>query len=174
MPKIIIMEGPDGCGKTEIGKVLSHTLLIPYFKVSSEKQNWRKGKFKEALEFDQTYISEFIEQVKPSVIIDRAWPSEFVYSKVFKRETNHAVLRRVDDKFAELGAVVVLCLRRNYEGARIDELVQWRHLHDLHDGYLEFAEWTRCKTVTLYVDDLNNDIDMQIPALLGEFDRVGA
>jgi len=59
---VIIMEGPDGCGKTEIGKALSKQFGIPYFKVNSEHENWRKGKFKEALEFDQTYITQFLKQ----------------------------------------------------------------------------------------------------------------
>ena len=84
---VIIFEGPDGVGKTEIARALEKEIRIsslfpdepwktpiPYFRMGSQHENWRKGRFKDALEFDQTYISEFLAQTKFSVIIDRAYP----------------------------------------------------------------------------------------------------
>src|SRR3954464_5618431 len=89
----IIFDSPDGTGKTNIAQALAKELRVPYFRMGSQHDNWRARKFKEALEFDQTYISEFLSQTKHSVIIDRAYPSEWVYSRVYGRETNEEVLR---------------------------------------------------------------------------------
>lgn len=167
--KIIIFDSPDGTGKTEISRALSKELKIPYFRMGSQHDNWRKGRFKEALEFDQTYLVEFLKQTKYDVIIDRAYPSEWVYSFVYNRETNLKVLEQVDREFARLGAYIVIPLRRDYRNSRPDEVVKESELSMLHTRYLDFRKWTRCSTITMIVDDFNNDIDKQLPLLLGEF-----
>ncbi len=162
---VIIFEGPDGVGKTEIATALSQHLSIPYFRMGSQHNNWRKGKFKEALEFDQTYISEFLVQTNFDVIIDRAYPSERVYSDVFKRETNHSVLKDVDEKFASIGATIIILLRRDYTNSRDDDLVSSDKLVALHNSYVAFASWTKCNVMQVYVDDLQNDLKIQIPII---------
>lgn len=163
--KVIIMEGPDGCGKTEIGKELAKQMGIPYFKVSSEHENWKKGKFKEALRFDQTYISDFLKQTGYSCVIDRAWPSEYVYSDIFKRETDIHTLCEVDSAFSNINATVVLCMRNSYYEVK-DELVPNEKLEEIHKKYLTFVDWTLCDVIVVPVDGIyNNDLNIQIPAL---------
>lgn len=163
--QVFIFEGPDGVGKTEISRGLSDLLGIPYFRMATQHDNWRKNKFQTALEFDQTYIAEFLSQTGTSAIIDRAFPSEYVYSAVYKRGTNHEVLRAVDKKFAEFGATIILLLRRDYENSREDDLVDKSKLRALHNEYVAFAGWTQCNVIQLYVDDLLNDLKLQLPIL---------
>ena len=163
--RVIIFDSPDGTGKTNMAQALSERTGISYFRMASQHDNWRAGKFKTALEFDQTYISEFLRQTKLSVIIDRAYPSEWVYSRVYNRETNLEVLRLVDDTFASFGTTIVIPLRRDYRGSREDEVVEQSMLPRLHDAYLDFEKWTRCKTCILYVDELNDDIQEELPII---------
>jgi len=160
--KIYIFDSPDGTGKTEIGKCLSSVYGIPYFKVTTEHDNWRKGTFIDALRFDQTYISQFLEQTGQSVIIDRAYPAEWVYSQVFGRKTDDAVLKRVDTTFARLGTTIVIPLRHSYKGSRVDEVIPEDKLQLIHDTYLKFAEWTACNTIQLYVDDFDNNLAKEL------------
>jgi len=165
---VLIMEGPDGCGKTEIGKALAKELLIPYFKVNSEHEHWRKGKFKEALEFDQTYISQFLEQTGHSCIIDRAYPSESCYSAVFNRDTNQEVLDKVDETFANMETIIILC-RRSWDGYSVveDELVESvGQLRDLDTAYEEFKDKTECSVIEMFVDKYDNDLTKQIPIIV--------
>ena len=185
---VIIFEGPDGVGKTEIARALEKEIRIsslfpdepwktpiPYFRMGSQHENWRKGRFKDALEFDQTYISEFLAQTKFSVIIDRAYPSEFVYSHVYGRETNMEVLRSVDEKFASIGTVIILLLRRDYSNSRPDEVVENSKLQALHDRYNEFADnFTKCKVIRMYVDDYDNELSKQIPFLMHKLQTLEA
>lgn len=165
---VIIFDSPDGTGKTEIALALSKELNIPYFKMNTEHENWRKGKFKEALEFDQTYLAEFLLQTKHSAIIDRAYPAEWVYSQVYGRETNMSILEQVDAKFAKMGARIIIPVRRNYNEARSDELVENHMLPILHEKYIEFKKWTKCNTITIYVDAFYNNLEYEIPALKRE------
>ena len=167
--KIVVMDGPDRVGKSTIGYALSRDLQVPYFRMTSQHANWRAGRFKEALEFDQPYLLEMVRQMRLDLVIDRAWPSEWVYSRVFGRETNPEVLRRVDEGFAQLGAYIVIPLRRDYTKCSKDELVGQDKLEKLHDTYQEFSVWTRCSTVTIYVDDFDNDLSQQVPRITQEF-----
>lgn len=168
--EIILFEGPDGVGKTSIARGLSQATGIPYFKMNSEHDNWRKGKFREALEFDQTYLTQFLKQVRCSVIIDRAWPSEWVYSKVFKRETNHDILYQLDKEWADLGARIIIPWREDYSKNREDELVPKDKLKSIHDAYFDFIDWTACDTIPVnvdhYQDDLGRELEYIIPLLM--------
>lgn len=168
--KIIIFDSPDGTGKTNIAQALSMDLKIPYFRMDTQHQNWRKGKFKEALEFDQPYLAEFIRQTHSNVIIDRAYPAEWVYSRVFDRPTNDEVLEQIDLAFARMGAYIVIPVRHDYSKARKDDLVDKKHLPLLHETYMEFARWSRCTTITIYVDAFGNDLKKEIAALKEDLD----
>lgn len=163
--RVIIFDSPDGTGKTNIAQALSKDIGIPYFRMGSQHDNWRRGKFKTALEFDQTYLAEFLSQTKTSVIIDRAYPSEWVYSRAYNRETNIEVLRQVDDMHASMGTVIIIPLRLDYRGSREDEVVEESMLAKLHEEYLNFRTWTRCKTLPLFVDALGNDLEQELPLI---------
>lgn len=153
-----MLDSPDGTGKTEIGRHLSKRLEIPYFKMTTEHENWRHRTFIDALRFDQTYISEFLKQTKHSAIIDRAYPAEWVYSRVFKRMTDDEVLKRVDSQFALMNAVIIIPMRKDYRNSREDEIIPKEKLQDIHDTYNLFCDWTQCRTMRIYVDTYENDL----------------
>lgn len=162
---IIVFEGPDGCGKTEISQAVAKELGLPYFKVNSERKNWAGNTFKNSLWFDAT-LPQFVKATGQGFVGDRGWPSEYVYSDVFKRDVDLELLERADDEFAAAKAIVVLLLRKDYSGSRFDDLIPAEKLQKLHDRYLEFAEWTECSVVKMYVDEFQNDLGLQLPRLL--------
>jgi thymidylate kinase len=166
--RVIIFDSPDGTGKTNISYALSQRLGIPYFKMNTEHENWRKGKFKEALEFDQTYLLQFLKQTKYSVVIDRAYPAEWVYSQVFGRETNMELLRKLDEEFARIGTNIVIPVRDDYSKNRPDEVVDHEYLPKLHQKYMEFRDWTKCHTVTIYVDSYRENLKDQLDDITPE------
>ena len=170
--RIVILDSPDATGKTEIGKALSRLWDIPYFKVSTEVENWRNGSFVEALRHDQTWALDMFRQTGYSMICDRAFPAEFVYSHVYGRETDHTVLARVDEGFAELGTLIVIPRRRNYSNVRKDELVKSKMLAKLDRRYVEFIEWTKCHTVTMFVDDIECQIDRELEIIDEAWDEI--
>ncbi|NCY02855.1 MAG: hypothetical protein EBX36_08090 [Planctomycetia bacterium] len=63
-----------------------------------------------ALKFDPPhkltlFLADFLEQTGTSVILDRNWPSEIVYSEYFNRQTDADVVRQLDESVAVLPAV---------------------------------------------------------------------
>ena len=172
--QIYIFDSPDGTGKTEIAKELSRKINVPYFKMTTEHENWRKGTFKEALRFDQTYIVEFLKQTRYSAIIDRAYPAEWVYSNVFGRGTDYEVLKRVDEQFALLKATIIIPLRKDYSNSREDEVVPHEKLQTIHNMYNEFCDWTMCSTLRIYVDTYGNNLKREIDAIYSGLDLIDA
>jgi len=162
---VLLCEGPDGTGKTNIGKALAKEWDAPYFKASCEPKYWKeKDAFLNALRYDQTYIAEFLIQTGASCTIDRAYPSEFVYSDVYKRETDLLTIFRVDDAFADLNAVIILCEREDYSGVK-DDLVDTDKLDKIHEIYQNFVGCTNCHVIQINVDHYNNDLMSEIGVL---------
>lgn len=156
---ILALEGPDMCGKSQIAEELSKQFGVSIFKNTGE---WKvdlesTDYFKNLLLFGGTFLIDFIEQVQPDVIFDRFYPSEFVYSKHFGRNTDLSVLKKIDLKFANSGGKIVICRRKNYDGIQDDlhQCIDSQALSKLDSYYEEFTKWTSCDVLTLWVDDEN-------------------
>ena len=170
--RIIIFEGPDGCGKTNMAMALSKILGIPYFKNSAEWDFFEKDPtyFKNCITYGAPFLLSYFQQSKASVIEDRGHPSEWVYSRVFNRETNDEILESVDQKYAALGTKIIVPVRSTYSNV-IDQFdsVDTEKLNKIHNTYMEFLEWTVCETLVINVDDENLDREIkEIMHFLGE------
>lgn len=158
---IIAFEGVDRCGKTEISRELSRQLGLPVFKNTGEWSTDLRDAtyFKNLLVYGGTFLIDFLCQVKPSAIFDRYYPSEWVYSRYFNRDTNDDILRKIDQKFSDVGGKIILCRRKSYRGIFDDmhEYLDSQALEALDKVYEDFAKWTKCKVLTLWVDDENLD-----------------
>ena len=160
--KIVIFDSPDGTGKTNIAQGLSMDLKVPYFRVPTQEKNWADRNFVSSLRYGEPMMLNMIKQLNMDIILDRAYPAEWVYSQVYGRETDMDVLERVDNEFANMGAYIVVPLRRDYTNSRHDHLVSKEMLKPLHDKYLEFLQWTKCSTIAIYVDEYKNDLKTEI------------
>ena len=169
---IIIFDGPDMCGKTEMAQELSSRTGIPYFKNEFEWDYFEEDPsyFKNALTYGDPYFASYLSQTGASVIMDRWYPSERVYSKDFKRRTNKDVLSMVDTMMASLEAKIIIPYRSTYEGLRDQfESVTPQKMKDIEGEYRQFSEWTKCDVFWLNVDDEDLDREMnEILNFLGE------
>lgn len=162
MQRVIIFEGPDMTGKTQIAQELSKRLGIPYFKNGSEVKQFLDPKdyFVNTLRYADPFFLSYLQQSRHSVIIDRYTPSEWVYSKVFGRGTDTEALKRSDQALADLGAKIVITWRESYVGRSDDQFpdtIGHEKLQQIHDAYVQFREWTKCESIWLNVDDENLD-----------------
>jgi len=153
---VLIFEGADGCGKTNISQSLSQLIGVPYFK---NKDEWRFFEndptyFVNALTYGDPYFLSYLEQTGASVILDRSYPSEWVYSRVFNRETNHSALEMIDKRYAALGTKLIIPYRTDYSKV-IDQFgaVTPEKLREIDQEYRKFAEWTKCDKFFVNVDD---------------------
>lgn len=165
----IIFEGPDMCGKTHIARALASILHIPYFKNAREREVFGSEDtryFATASQYVDTYMVSFLRDTQTHVIFDRNYPSQFVYPRVFGRDHDLDLLRRIDDAHAELGTRIVIPVRSTYHDLHDDvhDCIIPTTLELLDAGYRDFVKWTKCRTLLLNVDD--EDIDRELADIL--------
>lgn len=145
---VIIFEGPDFTGKTEISKALSSRLDIPVYK------NKMEGMF--VTSDDSTmaaycsfYVADLLEKTGISVILDRFHISEWVYAKIFNRRTNGNFIIRAENILSTIGAVVIYCYKTNYAGYedRHIKIEQIKYIEQEYKYY--FTNYLECKIFTL-------------------------
>jgi hypothetical protein len=164
----MIVEGPDQCAKTEISRALAGHLGVPYFKYEREWSEFKRDPsyFARTVRYSEDFFLSYLRQSGASVVKDRGYPSEWVYSRAFKRTTDDEALTRVDREYAALGATIVFCTRRSFVGI-VDDLfpaeLDSRRLEQIDTLYRQFIDLTSCRVITLEVDD--HDLERQLRTL---------
>jgi thymidylate kinase len=170
---VLIFEGPDRCGKTNISKELSKRLKIPYYKNSVEIDKFGildDEYFIKASRFIDTYMSDFIHQTKMSIIFDRNYPSEYVYPRVFNRKQDISILQKIDEMHAKIGTRIIIPFRTSYAGIvdPVHPQINENRLRELDDLYEEFSLWSKCEVLRLNVDD--EDLHREVNEVLAFLD----
>lgn len=140
-PSVLIV-GPDGVGKTTVARRMSELTGIPVFKCPSEKRIFREGG-RSSLAFDYM-LTHFLHQTGHRFISDRSYPCEWVYSRVFGRETDMALLGEIDRAHANLGTRIMY-LYSSVLPEHEDDLVSPDRYYDVRDMYDNFMAWTECR-----------------------------
>jgi hypothetical protein len=173
--RLLIFEGPDMSGKTNISQEFCRRTTFQYFKNRSERDSFGADPdyFRNCLKYGVPYQLSLLEQVTCDIVFDRHYPTEWVYSRAFERETYSDVLDHVDQRFADLNAAIVICRRDNYVGVYDDtfpEKIDPLRLEQLNDLYRQFMAWTRCDVYVL--DVTKRDIDRHVNEIYDFVNRV--
>lgn len=111
-----------------------------------------------AIRYGLPHILSLLRQSEFGLVLDRSYPSEWVYSRAFNRPTDEDAIRLCDAQFAELGGHVVITRRKSYDGIVDDthpHLVNTEMLKKLDGLYEEFAAQCIAPCHTIFVDDEN-------------------
>lgn len=154
---IIIVEGPDGLGKTTFCALLSESLGFPVYKDDFSSRG---------LELSREYITGhdrgsvmMAVQTDADVILDRSFPSEAVYSRVFGRAFNSLSCDHLDWEVSEHRHLAVMI---SSQGASAGwKLAMERGNSDLNeedwlrvwDHYRYYVDNSRMKWHTVYAED---------------------
>lgn len=159
---IIIFDGVDNCGKTEISTALVEKVLTDhrYFKVKQERIHVEKVDpviLQKAHELQLNFFYELARQTDQKVVMDRFYPSEYVYGSLF-RKVDEDLIWEYDKKFADLGAVIIIPVK----GDKFleDELWSKEQLIAIREKYKEFADKTACRVLVLDTEDENLDREL--------------
>lgn len=168
--RIIVLDGPDMCGKTQIGKRLAKETGFVYFKNDMERGAFGSASaeeyFTNTLKYGLGYFLSFLRQAPDvSVIFDRCYPTEWVYAKAFSRKTDWECLLHTDMEFTRLRADMIFTRRKSYEGIVDDthpHLIDSARLAQLDGLYAQFSDvWTSVRNKTIWVDDEDLDREMR-------------
>jgi len=154
---IIIFDGVDNCGKTEISHGLVQHVLKDhtYFKVKQERIHVEKLDPKilqKSHELQLNFFYELARQSNLNIVMDRFYPSEYVYGSLF-REIDEELLWEFDKKFAELGVKIIIPVKG--DSFLEDELWSKEQLVTIREKYKEFARKTSCEVLVLDTEDEN-------------------
>lgn len=149
---IILLEGIDRTGKSFLGKIFRSIFDIPYYhgeRPPANKEELKTRSFGVAkIEMLQMY--DVLKQTGVSIVIDRWHLSELVYGKVYGREIDENFIWDIDEKFANLGAVVVYVsmplevLKSRWDKER---LVEFGEAKSIIEEYEKALKKSRCKIV---------------------------
>lgn len=152
MKQIVILEGHDMVGKSAIGNALENELNASLIKM---EKPWKHDQMIELL-YGAENLCQMAQQLDCNLIFDRFHPSEYAYSKVFNRMTSQEQIKRIDDRMAEMNALIVVCYKDEsaYQFDPDDKLDIAKYT-PLIEAYREYATITKCKVLFLNTSDEN-------------------
>jgi hypothetical protein len=144
IPKLIILEGPDGAGKTTLAQQLVHEFNAKLIRHDAQP---------ERAEMFPYFINSLREAAKHDgrVIFDRCWLSEPIYGAVLRNGGDRVgINRRALDRVAlGIGAVVIRCLPaldtvlENFNKNRHEQLPQKdEQMKAIYERY-EHSRWVQ-------------------------------
>ena len=134
---IIILEGPDGSGKSRLARELSKSFGFPIIHRSKTTDTEEKRKL----------MLRYIEALDrgEDVIFDRCWYSEYVYGTIFKDDSviSYDEILKLESKMLVHGAMIIYCTgkpcvlfercleRGETYVTSFDKFVQIKHSYDV-------------------------------------------
>jgi thymidylate kinase len=169
MKHIIIFEGPDRTGKSEIGQTLADVLNIAYFKNPNEHNNFKEYNTLDAFRYDTKYILSLIQAdvfKNSGIILDRHFPSEYVYAKVYNRKTDENLIWHYDNEFAKLNATIIYCYKSTYDDFS-DELISENDIKNIRNVYEnDYLKNTKMNIIKL--ETSNENLQEQISYIMSK------
>jgi len=150
---ILIFEGTEKSGKTTLAKAISSKLKIPYYKNSYQKFGLKEVYF---------ILWDLLNQTCFDLVIDRDYPSWYVYSKLRGEKIEGSVFNFIDTIAQSLDTKIIICYRTFYEN--YTDIVPIELNPKILDLYKEFSKITKCRT--LFLDTCVNSFNSHIEEIL--------
>ena len=163
--KLIIFQGHDMVGKTNIANALSKVINIPLFKFT--KQHDKNPNFLSILRYTAECQIQICEQTNYPIIFDRFVGSQYAYSKFNNRKTDIQKIFDLDYRASKLNGVIIYCYK-DKEFYKDDDL-QLYTINDydlLKKYYDQFLQKSKCRIIKLCTN--NEDLQFQIKYLCKE------
>jgi thymidylate kinase len=155
---IIIIDGPDGSGKTTLANYLSKQLGFPI------KHRSKPETEEEKKQMAQSYVDDIVSG--DNIIWDRCFYSEMVYGPTMRDQSyiTHGQMLSLEELLLEKGALVIYCTapiatlwnRAQKRGeSYINTFDKMAEIHDRYDHLMRLAKHLIPITNYIFRGDLN-------------------
>jgi len=168
---LIIMDGCDNTGKSSIGLALSKAIDCPYLKYSNiTKDNIDKDTQSEININSSIYGLSILNALgNPNIIIDRQYPSEYAYGKVFRNTKFHDI-EFVDSFLSKnFNKHLIIITEKSINIQKENDFVLCKHYEELKEAYRDFAKRTSAKCIIL--DTTDQDLYKQLEKIFWHLDE---
>lgn len=176
---LIIFDGVDKSGKSTLAKKLSEMLNIPYIKLNniSVKENEEiKDGISIATHSQLETVTQLYEKgVMKNAILDRFYPSEVVYSKLFNRNYDIQYIKQIERRFKQCNDVIFVhtkchysILKKRWNNEKL--LNKENHLKHLISLYDNFYQETELDVIEI---DTSKHEDISLVMLISELSKRG-
>lgn len=118
---IVLIDGPDGTGKTTVAKRISETLEIPYVKMPNMVEYFNKNS---AEEFSKLFNETIVQFADCSFVLDRGFTSSLVYSHVYKRDFDLSYIDKIHKELNPLVIILTATQEKIMERRPIDDIIK--------------------------------------------------
>ncbi len=163
------MEGPDGTGKTNIAEALADKYNMKVYKNEAEFRLYDEdstNKFVNLLRYSGPAEYHMVRLLKPDIIFDRNYISEYAYSKAFNRETDLALIKAFDSLYSKLNSMVIYCYKKEYKNYE-DDFINLEKINDIDLAYRSYFD--TINTLPIYTLDTTNENLSEQVRLLSAF-----
>lgn len=152
LPQLIILEGPDAAGKTTLARHLARSMSGCVFRCT-----WTSSLNIAMADYQQNVLDNArwsIRELCTPVILDRHWPSEWVYGQVFRSITRGQIswMMTFAEQIRDMGGVYIFCSdETKIQKERHQKCINPEHPYKDEDYTricgLYFEWWRRLSTV---------------------------
>lgn len=176
LARVIVVEGPDACGKTTLAKTLARELGGVYWHMTRTEHLSGQAQ----LDYQKNSIENIRDNLNQgkTVVVDRNWISEYIYGRVLRR-VGFKELEKIAMDFIALNPFTIYCMDVNAEtaAARHRQHIDQAHPYsdqqyiDVYQSYQDFMmnepnlSGIGGKNATVYLFDSNE----LWPSRLNEF-----
>ena len=115
----IFLDGPDGCSKTTIAKMLKKHLKFPIIKMPKIKRK----EFSKIEEFSYIFNRTISQMYRYHFIVDRGFTSSLVYSKVFNRPDPLHYISGINKMLKPLIVILTATNKELFKRRPIDRII---------------------------------------------------
>lgn len=164
--RIILFCGHDNSGKTTIAEQLSKEIKIPYFKNPNTNEYFKNKNNIDRLNIEAKLEYEFLKQTKYSLIRDRGYICEYVYSKVYDRKTDYDFIIKLNELYKDLNLYIIYCYKEIIKNFK-DEFVKLNDIKKIKHYYFEFLYNYCMSKKTMIIETSDEDLKKQIKNIKG-------
>ena len=151
---IIIFEGHDMTGKSNIAKQLAKELDIKIFKNKRDKSRWWDSNIDTIYAGD--IIVQMLEQLKINLILDRFHGSEYAYARAFNRPYCENNIWVLDKRLAKINTIIIYCYKtKKYYKKDDHDITNIKYYNKIKKEYVNFLKHSECRILKICTNNEN-------------------